>query len=212
MRRKQKGKELDKTLHYFIAYKPYGMICQFSPHENRPSLATLYPFPSDVYPVGRLDADSEGLLILTNDKRLNHLLLDPSRHHSRTYLVQVEGDITGEAIEHLCRGVEINLKGKKYHTLLATAVKLTLPPTLPERTVPIRSRKNIPVSWIRLTLREGKNRQIRKMTATTGFPTLRLIRIAIEDLCLGNLKPGEVQQISREKIYTLLKIKQELSP
>ena len=138
-----------------------------------------------MYPVGRLDADSEGLLILTNDKQLNHRLLNPEFRHSRTYLAQVDGAVTGEALDKLRRGVTITVNGRPYKTRPAKAETPEQEPVLPERVPPIRYRKSIPTSWIKLTLSEGKNRQVRKMTAAAGFPTLRLVRVAIEGILLG---------------------------
>jgi pseudouridine synthase len=180
------------------------MLSQFSAEGDKPTLASLGNFQKDVYPVGRLDADSEGLLILTNDKELNHRLLDPKFKHRRTYLSQVEGLVTSKALDDLSKGVVITVEGKPYHTLPATARMPAVEPIVPERIPPIRYRKNIPTSWIELTLHEGKNRQVRKMTAAAGFPTLRLIRIAIEDIRIGNIKPGDVVELNKEEIYKLL--------
>ncbi len=180
------------------------MLSQFSPDGDKPTLADLGNFPKDVYPVGRLDADSEGLLILTNDTELNHRLLNPKFKHQRTYLAQVDGLITPEAIDKLCKGVTITVDGKPHHTLPAKAKVWKEQPCLPERVPPIRVRKNIPTSWIELTLHEGKNRQVRKMTAAVGFPTLRLVRIAIEDIKLGQMKPGEVLELEKDMIFNLL--------
>ena len=184
---------------YFILNKPYGVLTQFTDDENRPTLASLYNFPEDVYPVGRLDMDSEGLLLLTNDKPLTNYLLNPKRKHEREYFAQVEGVPTKEALQKLCSGVII--EGKK--TLPAKA-KLVNDPNFPARVPPIRERKNIPTSWISLTLMEGRNRQVRKMTAAVGFPTLRLVRVRIENLYLGDLKAGEVKEIEGSKIRNLL--------
>lgn len=192
------------THRYYIIYKPFGMLSQFSVDGDKPTLALLGSFSKDVYPVGRLDSDSEGLLILTNDKELNHRLLNPKFKHQRTYLAQVEGSTTIEAINSLTNGVTITVDGKPYHTLPAKAKILESDPSVPERVPPIRYRKTIPTSWIELTLHEGKNRQVRKMTAAVGFPTLRLIRIAIEGIKLGNLQPGDVLEMSKEQMYQLL--------
>lgn len=192
---------------YYIIYKPYGMLCQFTTGENKPVLGDLYPFPKDVYAVGRLDADSEGLLLLTNDTSLNHRLLNPKFRHERTYWVQVDGDITPEALANLSKGVIITVDGKPYQTLPLQTHKMEQAPSLPERNPPIRFRKNIPTSWIELTLQEGKNRQVRKMTAAVGFPTLRLVRSAIEGIKMEQMQSGDVKQLSKELIYRLLKIK-----
>ncbi|MGE5400702.1 MAG: pseudouridine synthase [Ignavibacteriales bacterium] len=176
---------------YYIAYKPYGMLTQFTDKEARSTLANLYPFPRDVYAVGRLDMDSEGLVLLTNDKRLNYSLLDPANAHEREYFVQVEGIPRAEDLKKLEKGVIIENK----MTLPAKARLLDPAPEFPARIPPIRERKTIPVSWLSLTLTEGRNRQVRKMTAHVGFPTLRLIRVRIGKLLLGNMRPGEVKEI-----------------
>lgn len=173
------------------------MLSQFTKEGEHQTLADLdYNFPKDIYPVGRLDADSEGLLLLTNDNRLKTQLLDPKRKHLRTYWVQVEGEITDEACAKLSSGVQISVNGKKYNTLPAKARKIDLP-TLPERNPPIRFRANIPTSWIEISLHEGKNRQVRKMTASVGFPTLRLVRHRIgQHLVADGLQPGDVKEIA----------------
>lgn len=181
------------------------MTSQFSGEdENLSNLS--YHFPKDVYPVGRLDKDSEGLLILTNDNNLQHRLTDPKFGHQRTYHVQVEGAIDQNAIEKLEDGVEITLPNKKkYQTLPALAKKIEMP-NLPERNPPIRVRKTIPDSWIELTLKEGKNRQVRKMTAKVGFPTLRLIRVKIEQLSVEDFQSKEIKEFSQIEIYKLLNL------
>ncbi|MFN4146952.1 MAG: pseudouridine synthase [Runella sp.] len=192
---------------YFLIYKPFGMMSQFSRENDKPTLADIdFDFPKDVYPVGRLDADSEGLLLLTNDTTLNHRLLNPKFRHWRTYWVQVEGQITQEGIEKLKMGIEISIDGKKHKTLPAHADILLDPPPLPERNPPIRYRKNIPTSWLALTLCEGKNRQVRRMTATVGFPTLRLVRAAIEKVEINGLQPGEVKEVERGWLWQKFRI------
>lgn len=160
--------------------------------------------PTDVYPVGRLDYDSEGLLILTNDSTLNALLLQPKRAHERTYYVQVEGQITEEALSSLRDGVLISHNGKKIKTLPAKAKLLTDTQALPDRYPPIRFRKSIPTSWISLTLTEGKNRQVRKMTAAVGFPTLRLVRYSIGKLQIGGWQSGELRQFTRNELLSII--------
>ncbi|GAB3643586.1 pseudouridine synthase [Spirosoma arcticum] len=201
------------TLRYFLIYKPYGMLSQFSPgHERQEgdklTLADLdFDFPGDVYPVGRLDADSEGLLLLTSDKQLNHRLLNPKFRHHRTYYVQVEGKLTEEACRQLSEGVTISLDGKPYHTLPADARPLVSEPALPARNPPIRYRASIPTSWLAISLHEGKNRQVRKMTAAVGFPTLRLVRWAIESHTAGGMAPGNVHEVSRAEVMRGLQIK-----
>lgn len=181
------------SLRYFIIYKPFGMLSQFSPEAGHPVLGDLQEFPSDVYPVGRLDRDSEGALLLTNDKRVNHRLLDPKFAHPRTYWVQVEGSITQEALNTLASGVRINLKGKHHQTRPAIASLLSNP-EVPDRDPPVRFRKSVHDCWIELTLTEGKNRQVRKMCAAVGFPCLRLIRVAIGNMQLQPLSTGAVTE------------------
>lgn len=179
------------SFRYIAFHKPYKVLSQFSAEGDKETLADyLQGLPKDVYPVGRLDYDSEGLLLLTNDKNLNHQLTEPKFAHSRIYWVQVDGDITIEAIKKLAAGVMITVNGKHYNTLPARAEKLLNEPPVPPRNPPIRYRANIPTSWISLTLTEGKNRQVRKMTAAVGFPTLRLIRYAIGQLTLDGIEPG----------------------
>ncbi len=192
---------------YFIIYKPYDVLCQFSPEENKKTLADLgFPFPKDVYPVGRLDEDSEGLLILTNDKSLNSQLLNPVRKHNRTYWVQVEGLFSAEAAKEIENGVFIKVKDKEYLSLPGKVIPILEPQGIPDRIPPVRFRANIPTSWISLTLHEGKNRQVRKMTAKVGFPTLRLIRYSIENLILTKFIPAKVVELSEVEIYKLLRL------
>ena len=186
---------------YFIIYKPYQVLSQFSPVENKRTLADVCKVPRDVYPVGRLDHDSEGLLILTNDTSLNHRLLDPGFAHEREYLVQVDGAITPEAVNALQQRVTIQVDGKPYKTKPCIASILENAPALPPRDPPIRFRKEIPSPWISLTLTEGKNRQVRKMTAQVGFPTLRLVRYRIGSLILDKLQPGEMMELSGNAIF-----------
>lgn len=178
-------------LRYFLFYKPYQVLSQFSPEGTKTTLAHFFTdIPKDIYPVGRLDFDSEGLLLLTNDKQLTHRLLEPRFAHPRTYYAQVEGSITTTAIQQLQNGVDININGKIYRTQQSVASLIDPMPSLPERNPPIRYRKDIPTSWLSLTLHEGKNRQVRKMTAATGFPTLRLVRFSIGSVTIGDLQPG----------------------
>ncbi|NEN23779.1 pseudouridine synthase [Cryomorpha ignava] len=192
---------------YYSVYKPYGMLCQFSQDGDKPTLRELDKFPRDVYPVGRLDTDSEGLLILTNDKRLNNALLNPENKHYRTYLIQVEGLATPQAIHDLESGVEIRIDKKNYRTMPARARIVKEAPTLPARNPPIRFRESVPTSWLELKLQEGKNRQVKRMTAKVGFPTLRLVRWAIEELSIDGMKPGDVQRLEAEKLYDFLNIR-----
>ena len=187
---------------YFIAYKPFGMLTQFSGEEF--TLASLGDFPKEVYPVGRLDKDSEGLLLLTDDKALNHQLLNPRFGHQRTYYVQVEGIPTPEALAQLQQGVTIQVDGMSYRTKPALVKLLDPAPILPERNPPIRYRASIPDCWLALTLIEGKNRQVRKMTAAVGFPTLRLVRFSMEKITLDGMEVGEVRELSQELVYRSL--------
>ena len=154
---------------YYLFYKPFGYLSQFSDEDNNPGLGQILNVEKDIYPVGRLDKDSEGLLILTNDKILNNKLLNPRFEHQRTYAVQVDREITQEAIEQLEKGVDIKLGKTNYHTLPAEA-QVIKEPILPERDPPVRFRLNVPTSWVEIKLIEGKNRQVRKMCAAVGFP------------------------------------------
>lgn len=183
---------------YFLLNKPYGVLTQFTDKENRPTLSSLYKFPKDVYPVGRLDLDSEGLLLLTNDKSLTNFLLNPKFKHEREYYVQVEGVPTEEDIKKLCDGVIIENR-----KTLPAKVKLIEDPNFEKRNPTIRERKNIPTSWLSITIYEGRNRQVRRMTAAVGYPTLRLVRVRIENLFLGNLKSGEVRKLTTDEIKQL---------
>ena len=191
---------------YFIVYKPFNVLSQFSSGDEKQTLKDYFDVPSNVYPVGRLDYDSEGLLILTDDKKLNHFLLNPDHAHEREYWVQVEGEISQEAINELQQSVEINNGGKIHQTKKCKVEKFSLPPTVDERKPPIRFRKSVPDCWIKIILTEGKNRQVRKMTAKVGYPTLRLIRYRIEDITLDHLHSGEMKTISQQELYNLLKI------
>ena len=192
---------------YIIVHKPFNVLSQFSSSDSKKSLKDFFDVPSNVYPVGRLDYDSEGLLILTDDKKLNQYVLDPLNKHEREYWVQVEGDMSAEQIDRLQHGVEINVNGKMYHTKNCKAKKFLNPPPVSPRNPPIRFRKSVPDTWIKIILTEGKNRQVRKMTAAVGCPTLRLIRYRIEQITLENLYPGEMKNLPKQELYNLLKIK-----
>ena len=188
---------------YIAFYKPYAVLCQFSlPEGSTKTTLAAFDFPKDVYSVGRLDFDSEGLLILTDDGRLNSKLLLPEQAHQRTYLACVENMPSVDQLKQLCSGVII--EGKK--TLPAKAKLLIEGPVLPSRVVPIRERKHIPTSWIELSLTEGRNRQVRKMTAAIGCPTLRLVRVAIGGLSLFDLalQPGEWKLLKEDELSLLL--------
>ena len=168
--------------------KPYGVICQFSGDGSpRPTLADFIDFPG-VYPAGRLDQDSEGLLLLTDDGRLQARIADPRFKMPKTYLVQVEGEAAEASLDQLRRGVSL----KDGLTLPAEARRID-PPELWPRDPPVRFRKTVPDCWIELTIREGKNRQVRRMTAAIGHPTLRLIRWRIGDWTVEGLQPGAWQ-------------------
>lgn len=181
-------------------HKPYGVLCQFTP--DRPGQHTLadFGFPPGVYPVGRLDMDSEGLLILSDEAGFNSLLLDPVRAHPRTYHVQVEGVPNASAVARLQRG-GIRLKG--YLTRPCGVVILSKAPDVPPRDPPIRVRQSIPDHWLEMTLSEGKNRQVRRMTASVGLPTLRLIRVAIGGFCLAGLEPGYWREMDGTEVLAL---------
>ncbi|HVS97471.1 MAG TPA: pseudouridine synthase [Puia sp.] len=189
---------------YYIVYKPFNVLSQFTSAEAKRTLKDFFPVPPDCYPVGRLDFDSEGLLILTNDTTLNHRLLDPRFAHEREYWVQVEGAVPAAAVRQLSTGVTITVDGKSYRTLPSVAEVFGTPPVVPDRHPPIRYRARIPTTWIRMVLREGKNRQVRKMTAAVGCPTLRLIRWRIEGLTLEGLAPGQMKRLDERNIYSLL--------
>ena len=183
------------------------MLSQFTKEiPEHLTLADLYSFPKDVYAIGRLDKDSEGLLLLSNDKKLNHQLLNPKHQHRRTYWAQVEGEVSVQALNQLRSGVEIRINKKAYQTLPAKAKVISPPTNLWERTPPIRFRANIPTTWLELELKEGKNRQVRRMCAKVGLPVLRLIRCKIEDLDLGGLAPGSVKKMEQKKLFKLLRL------
>jgi len=178
--------------------KPYDVLCQFSEAGARRTLAECVRI-ADVYPAGRLDRDSEGLLLLTDDGALQHRISHPSHKLSKIYWVQVEGDISAEAIQHLRRGVQL----KDGMTRPATVKKMNEPDQLWQRDPPIRVRAAIPTSWIQLQISEGRNRQVRRMTAAVGFPTLRLIRYAIGSITLDGLQPGEFDSLDETELWSL---------
>lgn len=178
--------------------KPYGVLPCFTDPYGRPTLAQYVSVPG-VYAAGRLDQDSEGLMILTSDGKLAHTITDPRHELPKMYLAQVERIPNEAAIEQLRQGVM--LKGRQTRP---AEVRLHVDePTLPERPVPIRFRKNVPTAWLEITLHEGMNRQVRRMTAAVGHPTLRLIRIAIGPITLGELKPGEWRDTTPAEIRLL---------
>ena len=177
-----------------IFHKPYGVLSQFTKEKADHKTLAEFGFPKDVYPIGRLDWDSEGLLLLSDEKEWNDKLLNPKHSHERTYHVQVEGNATKESMSKLEKGVII----QNEKTKPCKAVLIDDPCYLP-RIVPIRFRASIPTSWIELKLIEGKNRQVRRMTASVGLPTLRLIRIAIGALKLNDLAIGKWYEIISDK-------------
>ena len=183
---------------YFALNKPYGVISQFTKEAGRKTLADVYKFPKNIYPVGRLDMDSEGLLLLTDDRSLTEYLLNPDNKHEREYYAEVEGIPTEEELKRLESGVIF--EGKM--TLPAKA-KILDNIKIEGREKPIRFRKNVPDCWISLTLMEGRNRQVRKMTAAIRHPTLRLIRVRIKNILLGDMKPGDVRILSDTEIKEL---------
>ncbi|MCW5968858.1 MAG: pseudouridine synthase [Blastocatellales bacterium] len=165
--------------------KPYRVLCGFTDRDGRATLADYIPVPG-VYAAGRLDYDSEGLLVLTDSGRLQHKIADPRNKMPKTYLVQVEGVPEETALRSLRRGVNLN-----DGMTLPAEVEVIPEPQIWERTPPIRFRRNKPASWLRMTIREGRNRQVRRMTAAVGFPTLRLIRVSIGPWSVEGLGPGE---------------------
>ena len=180
---------------HFIMHKPCGYLSQFvTEAKKKKVLSELYLFPQGTMSIGRLDEDSEGLLLLTTDGKLSNYIL--STHFEKQYYVQVDGLITPEAMEQLRQGVEISIYGSKYLTKTCEVDSLLSPPEIAPRNKKIRDDRHGPTSWISITLREGKFRQIRKMTALVGFPTLRLIRVRIGTIYLDELKAGEVKQVN----------------
>lgn len=187
---------------YILLYKPYGVLSQFTPEHGHQTLKDFGPFPTDVYPVGRLDLDSEGLLLLTNDNRIKHRASTPNFEHPKTYLAQVERIPDDAALATLRAGVVI--EGKK--TKPAEVHRIEGEPELPPRSVPVRFRKNVPTVWLELTIREGRNRQIRKMTAAVGYPTLRLVRTKLGEISLNGLQPGQSRELTLEELAEMRKI------
>jgi 23S rRNA pseudouridine2457 synthase len=187
---------------YFMVNKPYGMLSQFSREGKWQALCDLnYNFDKDVYPIGRLDADSEGLLLLTNDKRLNALLLQPKQHVVKTYLLQVEGTANAQHINQLLTQVSFTVNNKQHITNAAMATIVDAPSYIMDRNeAPILPKRFPVTSWITLTITEGKNRQVRKMTAAVGLPTLRLIRIGLGNFNYVQFASNPVSTISLQDI------------
>lgn len=186
--------------HHFKLYKPYGILSQFisnqKKNEKKRFLGELGDFPAETMSIGRLDEDSEGLLLLTTYGMMSKWVC--SKTVEKEYYAQVDGVINEEAIKTLQDGVEIGIQGEKYQTLPCQAKILSEPPSFPERAKKIRDSRHGPTSWISITLTEGKYRQVKKMTAAAGFPTLRLVRVRIGSIQLGELGVGEVQEITEE--------------
>ncbi|NES67239.1 MAG: pseudouridine synthase, partial [Okeania sp. SIO2D1] len=187
---------------YILFNKPYNVLSQFTDNidesNQRQTLKDYIPV-SSVYPVGRLDRDSEGVLLLTNHGQLQHRLTDPKFAHPRTYWVQVERIPDDAALRQLKQGVTI----KNYQTRPAKVRLLSVEPNFPPRYPPIRFRKTVPTAWLEIILTEGRNRQVRRMTAAVGFPTLRLVRVAIADLYMNELQPGEWRDLNQTEIESL---------
>ena len=189
---------------YILFYKPYGVLSQFTDNSGetkRHTLKDYIPVPA-VYPVGRLDWDSEGLMLLTDRGQLQHRLSDPRFQHSRTYWVQVERIPDAAALTQLRQGVII----ENYRTRPALVELLSVEPPLPPRDPPIRFRKSVPTAWLEMSLTEGRNRQVRRMTAKVGFPTLRLVRVALAGLSLEGLQPGQWRDLTSDELKLLLKM------
>ena len=188
-----------RPLHYKL-YKPFGVLSQLSSNDakeqrNKRFLSELFDFPKECMPIGRLDEKSEGLLLMTTDGKLSDTINRSGVE--KEYCAQLDGDITSKAIGNIRNGIEIGLKGSKYMTLACKIEKIATPTTLPKPDASLRVGRHRPSSWVSITLTEGKFRQIRKMTAAVGFPTLRLVRVRIGSIHLEQFKPGEVIQIKQ---------------
>lgn len=183
--------------HHYLIYKPWGYLSQFTYNlkRNKKLLGELFDFAEGTMAIGRLDEDSEGLLLLTTDGMMSEIVR--SKKVEKEYYAQVDGLITDEAVLQLQNGVEIGFKGTKYVTLPCKASRLNELPDLPVRSKKIRDERHGPTSWVSITVSEGKFRQVRKMTSAVGFPTLRLVRVRVGNIHLGNLQPGEVKEVGR---------------
>lgn len=186
--------------HHYIIHKPYGFLSQFIYELKRKKklLGELYDFPPGTMAIGRLDEDSEGLLLLTTNGMMSEIIR--SKKVTKEYYAQVDGIITQEAVLKLKQGVEIGFKGQKYITRNCEASLLVTAPDFPARTQKIRDERHGPTSWVSITLNEGKFRQVRKMTAAVGFPTLRLIRVRVGNIHLDSLQSGEVREVANFEI------------
>lgn len=185
---------------HFKIFKPYGFLSQFvpEPRKKKHLLGELFDFPDNIMAIGRLDHDSEGLLLLTTDGMMSYQVRN--KNIEKEYYVQVDGDINQQALALLQNGVNITVNGEQYLTLPCKAFKLDAEPALPSRGRKIRDPRHGPTSWLSITLCEGKNRQIRKMTAATGFPTLRLVRVRIGNLHIDNMQAGDVHEVSLDAL------------
>ncbi|HQZ71541.1 MAG TPA: pseudouridine synthase [Anaerolineae bacterium] len=183
-----------------VLHKPYGFISRFTPDGSAHGTLSAFGLPPQVHPIGRLDADSEGLLILSDDRRLQAQLLDPRYGHPRTYHVQVERIPDDEALQELARGIVLDGR----ITRPARVTRLTEDPDFAPRVPPIRHRLTVPTAWLAITLTEGRNRQVRRMTAAVGHPTLRLVRVAIGALLLGGLAAGRWRVLEEREVALLL--------
>ncbi len=198
---------LNNTCRYLVLHKPYGVLCAFTDPEDRPTLADYVDIPA-VYAAGRLDLDSEGLLLLTSDGWLIHRLGHPRYRHPKTYLAQVERIPDSGALKALRQGVVV--KGRL--TARARVNLLNSEPDLPPRSKPVRYRKSVPTAWLRLVLTEGRKRQVRRMTAAVGHPTLRLVRVGIGPLDLGALAPGDWRDLEAGELAALRDILSSYKP
>ncbi|OBQ54638.1 pseudouridine synthase [Tamlana sp. s12] len=190
--------EASKTHHrHFIIYKPYGFLSQFKSHDSKQQsknfLGALHDFPEGIMAIGRLDEKSEGLLLLTTDGKMSDYI--NSRKVEKEYYAQVDGAISAEAIKKMSEGVEIGFNGKKYQTKPCKVFALEGIPELPKRSKKIRDERHGPAPWISVTLKEGKFRQVRKMTSAVGHPTLRLVRVRVGDILLNKMQPGDVVEV-----------------
>ncbi|GAA0191957.1 pseudouridine synthase [Fulvivirga kasyanovii] len=183
--------------HHFIIYKPFGYLSQFVSNQNKQRnkkmLGDLYDFPEGAMAIGRLDESSEGLLLVTTDGKVSEQVR--SKEIEKEYYAQLDGEITDEAVEQLKTGIEIGTGSNAYTTLPCKAFRLDLPPDFPPRAKKIRDERHGPTSWLSITLTEGKFRQVRKMTAAVGFPTLRLVRVRIGAITLDRLEPGQAMEV-----------------
>jgi 23S rRNA pseudouridine2457 synthase len=185
-------------MRYIVFNKPYGVLSQFTDDGHHPGLGHYLTIPG-IYPVGRLDHDSEGLLLLTDDGALAHRLADPRFKQPKRYWVQVEGVPSGQALKHLETGVVI----QGHQTRPAQVTRVSEPPGLWPRNPPIRMRLSVPDSWLSVVITEGRNRQVRRMTAAVGYPTLRLVRFGIGNLTLDELAPGDCRELAPSEVQAL---------